>query len=168
MTFQVSYDGFLAGFAPQVSFDGGATFYEQTRFGCGASCAVVTVPILGEYYRFSPGSPVSVQTQVTLNPEPDAKVVLLGKIVSYPFTSESFTTDGFSTITVTIGPGANPQNVTAYTLQRLEDGNWVEKERVGCDGGATCPLEALPVLGGDYKVMLEGIGIEAVVGGILR
>lgn len=170
ITFTVLPSGSIPGWAAQVSFDGGATWLEQHRFACsGSTCAEVTLPILGGNYRFSPGGGSgTINVFATLNPEPDTQVLVLGQGVLYQFTSPTFNTDGFNTITITAGGGDNPQNMIGISLQRNENGGFVEKQFLGCDGGAGCPLQTLPVLGGDYRVVLEGNGTNAVLGAILR
>ena len=94
--------------------------------------------------------------------------MLLGKLVNYPFTSANFSTNGFSTLTVSVGAGDNPQHVTGVSVQREENGTFVERARIPCDGGAQCTLQTVPVLGGNYRLFLEGNGTGAVLAGILR
>jgi len=170
LTFSVTFNGSIANWVPQVSFDGGSTWFEQVRFSCGATCASVTIPIIGSKYRFSLGSASVSNLNVTVvaNSETNANVLLLGQNISYPFTSSTFSTNGFTSIVITAGAINNPQNLTGISLQRFEGGIFVEKQHLSCDGGAQCPLTSLPVLGGDYRVVLEGNGLGAVLGAILR
>ncbi len=155
----------LPTWAPTASFDNN-TFHEQHRFF--GNFTDVTIPILTSKYRLNKGGPDDFQADIIFNPEPNSQVLLLGQLVNYTFTSNSFNTDGFSTILITVGGGSNPQNLQTISLQRLENNFFVEKERLSCDGGAQCPYQSLPVLGGIYRVVLEGNGTEAVIGAILR
>lgn len=169
VTFTVSPSGSIPGWAAQVSFDGGTTWLEQHRFACSSSCPVVTIPILGSKYRFSPGGGSgTISVSAILNPESGAQVLVLGQGITYQFTSPTFNTSGFSTITITAGGGDNPQHMTRISLQRNENNTFVEKQFLACDGGAGCPLQSLPVLGGTYQVVLEGTGTTGVLGAILR
>ncbi len=171
MTFHVSGTDNVIVWAPSVSFDGGQTYYEQIRFPCdGTSCLDVTIPILTDLYGFGTGgSSGNITASATLNEEPGAEVLNLGSVVSYPYQSSTFNTDGFSTITITVGGGNNPQQLSIIKLYRDEGGgNFVEVARADCDGGAQCPLTTFPVIGGTYLVYLEGNGTGAVLGAILR
>lgn len=165
MTIKLKNVSNLPAWAPTVSFDG-TTFHEQHRFG--GSQLEVTIPILAGKYRLNKGGPDDFTADVIFNPEPNAQVLTLGQLVNYPFTSQSFDTTGFNTITITVGGGSNPQNLQAISLQKSEGGSFVEKQRLNCDGGAQCPLQSLPVLGGTYRVVLQGNGSAAVLGAILR
>lgn len=166
ITFNVTFSNFIINWAPQISFDNGATFLEQHRFRCGNTCAQVTIPLLSNKIRWSPGTSGGNATVIgTLNPEPDSQVLLLGQGINFPFTSSDFSTDGFSNITITAGGGTSIQ---AISLQKLENGAFIEKQRLNCDGGAECPLQSLPVLGGTYRIAIEGGGVNAVLGAILR
>ncbi|OGK08496.1 hypothetical protein A2767_05360 [Candidatus Roizmanbacteria bacterium RIFCSPHIGHO2_01_FULL_35_10] len=149
--------------------DGGTTYKEQHRFRCsGGTCPVVTIPILNNSYIFSTGTSAGNITAIgTLNIEPEAQVIILGNSVDLPFTSSSFDSTGFTSITVTVGQG-NPQNLTGISLQRFESGSFVEKVHLNCDGGAECPLQSMNLIGGNYQVVVEGSGSDALVGSILR
>ena len=171
LTFSINFNGSAAGWAPEVSFDGGSTWHEEQRFSCsGNTCSTQTVPILGNKYIFSLGSSnISGLNVVAIpNVESSATVNFLGQNVSYPFDSNTFDTTGFSTIIISVGSGDNPQHLTGISLQRLENGNFVEKQHLNCDGGATCPYQSLPVLGGNYRVEIQGNGTNGEVGAILR
>jgi hypothetical protein len=171
ITFKVTSTSNVVGWAPAVSFDGGISYFEQVRISCGSTvCPEVTVPLLNtEYYRFQTGSSSGlVSVEATYNNEDLSQVLTLGEFVNYPFTSSPFNTDGYSNITITVGGGDNPQHVTGISLQRLESGSYVQKEFQTCDGGAICPITTFPLLGGDYRVELQGSGTKAVIGAILR
>ena len=169
ITFQVTSTDSIINWAPAVSFDGGITYRNQHRFRCsGAICPVVTIPIISNLYRFSLGSASGNITAIgTLNKEKGARVVVLGNGVSLPFTSESFSTKRMSSIIVTVEQG-NPQNLTGISLQKNVNGIYVEKAHLVCDGGAECPLEAMPVDGGNYRIVMEGSGSDALLSIMLR
>jgi len=169
MTFNVSTTDFLINWAPAIEIDG--ISYEQHRFRCSGVlvCPEVTIPILSDAYQFRTGtSGGNITAIATLNTEPNSQVLILGKKVNYPFISIPFSTDGFSSILITAGGGDNPQNLAGISLQRFEGESWVEKEHLNCDGGAECPLQELPVLGGEYRVVLQGSGTGAVLGALIR
>lgn len=168
MTFNVSTTGFLITWSPVVNI--GGLEVEQHRFYCSGytQCPEVTIPIIDDAYRFATGtSSGNITAIATLNSEPDSKALLLGSNKTLPFTSEVINTNGLSLIIVTVGQG-NPQNLNAIVLQRFEGGVFVEKQRINCDGGAMCPLTSLPILGGDYRVVIEGAGGQAIIGALLR
>jgi hypothetical protein len=156
----------LPAWAPTVSFDNGNTFNEQIRFS-GLTTSV-TIPILSNTYRLNSGGSNGFTAHVVFNIESNAQVILLGQSVNYPFTSNPFNSDSFSSVTITVGPGDNPQHVTGLSLQRFDGGSYIETNRINCDGGAQCPMPTFPLLGGTYRVVLEGSGANAILGGILR
>ena len=172
MTIENTLSGGLNGWAPQVSFDGGSTWYEQHRFGCGGNCQVITIPILGPLYRFSPGGGSgTVTSKATLNKEPNSKVIVFGHGINYPFTSNELDTTGYSKILVTAGGGDNPQNLVRISLQTPQGGGaYGQSDSVGCDGGATCPLQEMLLQSGQnlYKVGIIGNGTNGLFGAILR
>ena len=94
--------------------------------------------------------------------------MLLGENVDYTFTSDNFGVGKRTSITMTAGSIFNPQNLSAISLQRYDNGSYSEVARIICDGGAVCPLSTLPVERGAYRVVLEGFGSNAVLGAILR
>lgn len=172
MTIENTLSGGLNGWSPQVSFDGGSTWYEQHRFGCGINCQVVNIPILGPLYRFSPGGGSgTVTSKATLNKEPNSKVIVFGHGINYPFTSNEFNAAGYSKILVTAGGGDNPQNLIRISLQTPEaGGGFGQTDSVACDGGATCPLQEMLLQSGQdlYKVGIIGNGTNGLFGAILR
>lgn len=142
----------------------------QQRFNCSGllTCPAVTIPIIDNEYLFGTGTGGGNITAVaTLNPEPNSRSLLLGGNVGLPFTSEPFDTTGFSSIIITAGQ-LGSEHLTAMSLQRIESGVFVEKHRLSCDGGAECPVTSLPLLGGNYRVVVEGSGMRAVVGALIR
>lgn len=166
MTIKLKNVSNLPSWAPTVSFDG-SNYKEQHRFP--GNQTEVTIPILAENYRLNKGGPDDFSADVTFNVETGANVVLLGDNISYDFTSELFNTSGYTKIAVTVGGGDNPQNLIAITLLRSVGGNsFLNQSQVICDGGALCPLQTMTVDGGDYKLRLEGSGVGAVMGAILR
>lgn len=169
ITFSVSSTGTIENWAPMVSFDNGVTFRNQHRFICnGGSCPDVTIPIISPYYKVGFGtSSGNVTVTADLSNDPGAQVLIMGNGVSLPFVSQTFDSTGYSTITVTVEQ-ANPQNLTGISLQRFEGGQFVEKHHLVCDGGAVCPLNFLPLLGGNYRVIIEGSNPDALVAAILR
>jgi hypothetical protein len=169
ITFHVTTTGGLPGWAALVSFNNGITFFEEQRFPCsGSVCNDFTIPILSNTYKFSPGSSSVWNVSTTLNLEPDSKVLLLGQNVSYPFISTGFNTTGYTSITVSTGSGNNPQHLTGISLQREISGVYQEQARLTCDGGATCQQQTLTVMGGNYRISVEGAGTGALFGAILR
>lgn len=170
MTWHVSSSDYIINWAPQVSYDGGLTWLEQHRFSCNSgSCNEVTIPIISNLYRFSLGTSNGIiNATVFLNTEKSSKVILFSEKAVYPFISESFKTNSYNYITITAGGGTNPQHLTGISLQRLENGLYIEKERLTCDGGAECPLQNLPLFDGKYRIVLEGSGNDSVLAAILR
>jgi len=166
MTISLSNTNGLPAWAPTVSFDGGNNFSEQIRFA--GSETLVTIPILSNTYRLNTGGSSGFNADITFNPDSSSQAILFNSNANYPFVSNSFNTDSFSSISITVGGGNNPQHLTAISLQRLENGVFVEKQRLACDGGAQCPLQSMPVLGGTYQVSIEGAGTGAVIGALLR
>lgn len=169
MTLNVTTTGFLVNWAMDVNI--GGTIIQQQRFRCidSVTCPPVTLPIIANLYRFGTGtSSGNITAIATLNPEPNSQTLLLGFDVSLPFTSNTFNTNGFSSIIISVGQRGPTERLVAISLQRFEGGSFVEKQRVNCDGGAECPFTNLPLLGGDYRVVIEGSGGGAVVGALLR
>jgi len=156
----------LVVWAPQGSFDGGATFTELHRL---RFVDEITIPIYSNWYRISPGVGASTYSATgTLNEEPGAQVLLFGNGVNYPFTSSTFDSTGYASIVITASGGTGPGGMTGISLQRFEGGSFVEKQHINCDGGAECSLTTLPLIGGDYHVVLQGGGTGAIIGAILR
>lgn len=172
MTIENTLSGALNGWSPQVSFDGGTTWYEQHRFGCGSNCQVITIPILGPLYRFSPGGGSgTVTSKATLNKEPNSKVIVFGHGLNYPFLSDVIDATGYSKILVTAGGGDNPQNLQRISLQAPESGGtYGQADSVICDGGATCPLQFMLLQSGQnlYKIGIVGNGTNGLFGALLR
>jgi hypothetical protein len=90
MNIEVSSNQGVGDWAPGPSFDGGLTFWEQIRFTCGTNKCNVNIPILSSKYFFHSGggtNPDATDINLTLFPESNSKVLVLGQTVNYPFTS---------------------------------------------------------------------------------
>jgi len=167
MTFHVTTTGTLYGWAPIANVN--SFVNEQHRIVCTNNiCPDVTIPIISNYYKFGTGtSSGNITATAILNAEIDNSTQTLGYRVNLPFTSGPLQTNPGMKILVTVGQG-NPQNITGISLQRNEGGIFVEKHHLSCDGGAVCPLTNLPLLGGEYRVVVEGSGLNALIAALLR
>jgi hypothetical protein len=167
MTFHVTTTGSLYGWAPIANVN--SFVNEQHRILCPNNiCPNVTIPIISGLYKFSTGtSSGNITATATLNSETSNYNQVLGYAVDLPFASTSFPTNSNTKIEVTVGQ-TNPQNLTGISLQRNESGIFVEKHHIVCDGGAVCPLTDLPLLGGEYRVVVEGSGPGALIAVLIR
>lgn len=172
VTFNVSSTESIINWAVRVKITPETTMQEQHRFDCNGSsiCPEESVPVLGTDYVFSLGTSSGLVTATaTLEDIPGAQTMVLGSHVNLNFYSNPFDTTGFNGILITAGQ-QNPQNLHLISLQRFNGSTY---DRVGdlvCDGGAECPATIQPVLGGDYRVLVEGVGgfgLDALVGAIL-
>jgi hypothetical protein len=172
LTFNVSSTGSIVNWAARVIIAPETITQEQHRFRCSGSsvCPPGSVPVLGTDYVFAPGTSSGfVSASVTMDDIPGAQTMVLGSHVNLNFVSNPFDTTGFSSILITAGQN-NPQNLNLISLQKF---NGATFDRVGdlvCDGGAECPATIQPLLGGDYRVLVEGVGgfgLDALVGAIL-
>jgi len=171
MNIEVSSNQGVGDWAPGPSFDGGLTFWEQIRFTCGTNKCNVNIPILSSKYFFHSGggtNPDATDINLTLFPESNSKVLVLGQTVNYPFTSSPFDTTGFNYITITAGGGDNPQNLVALDLEKEVAGTYTLVSRIVCDQGAKCPIDTLPITAGIFRVSIVGNGTKANLGAILK
>lgn len=167
MTFHVTTTGTLYGWSPIANVN--SFVNEQTRVLCPNNiCPDVTIPIISGFYKFGTGtSSGNITAIATLNADPNSSTQTLGYGVPLPFTSGPLQTNPGYLISVFVGQ-RDPQRMNGISLQRNENGVFVEKEHVSCDGGAICPVNNLPLLGGEYRVVVEGSGVDALVSVFIR
>lgn len=162
MTFHVTTTGTLLNWSPIANVN--SFINEQVRVLCNNNvCPDVTIPVISWFYQFATGTSAgNITATATLNREPGSSTQTLGYGVNLPFTSGPIQTNPGSNITIAVGQ-RNPQNMNRISLQRNESNVFVEKEHIDCDGGAVCPLIPLPLLGGEYKVFVDGTGTGALI-----
>lgn len=158
------------GWSVQVSMDGGNTWLEQQRFNCGGpNCQSVTIPVIGDAYRISPGGGGSSPYFATgvFNKIPGSKALTLASAQSLPLTL-NLTTTGYSSIIFTVAQ-TNPQNLINIQLQNFNNNTWNVEQQLNCDGGARCPLVSLPLVSGEqYRVVINGSGNSDTLVGALQ